>query len=126
MEQRTIEAYGYTITGTMDCKRQDDMTEEEFENYYGDNGGENCPYYEEDTREQNVYFMWRYCKWQVIQKKELKEMSTERLIGILVINSSSMTKSSKQTEEKVFMELSDRKVIDYDVMKAEYERIGMW
>lgn len=59
-------------------------------------------------------------------KKELKEMSTERLIGILVINSSSMTKLSKQTEEKVFMELSDRKVIDYDVMKAEYERIGMW
>ena len=53
-------------------------------------------------------------------------MSTERLIGILVINSSSMTKLSKQTEEKVFMELSDRKVIDYDVMKAEYERIGMW
>ena len=59
-------------------------------------------------------------------KKELKEMSTERLIGILVINSSSTTKSSKQTEEKVFMELSDRKVIDYDVMKEEYERIGMW
>ena len=59
-------------------------------------------------------------------KKELKEMSTERLIGILVINSSTMTKSSKQTEEKVFMELSDRKVIDYDAMKAEYERIGMW
>ena len=59
-------------------------------------------------------------------KKELKEMSTERLIGILVINSSSMTKSSKQTEEKVFKELSNRKVIDYDAMKAEYERIGMW
>ena len=59
-------------------------------------------------------------------KKELKEMSTEQLIGILIVNSSSMTKSSKQTEEKVFMELSDRKVIDYDVMKAEYERIGMW
>ena len=59
-------------------------------------------------------------------KKELKEMSTEQLIGILVINSSSMTKSSKQTEEKVFIELSDRKVIDYDKMKAEYERIGMW
>ena len=59
-------------------------------------------------------------------KKELKEMSTEQLIGILVINSSSMTKSSKQTEEKVFKELSDRKVIDYDAMKAEYERIGMW
>ena len=59
-------------------------------------------------------------------KKELKEMSIEQLIGILVINSSSMTKSSKQTEEKVFMELSDRKVIDYDDMKEEYERIGMW
>ena len=59
-------------------------------------------------------------------KKELKEMGTEQLIGILVVNSSSMTKSSKQTEDKVFMELSDRKVIDYDVMKAEYERIGMW
>lgn len=59
-------------------------------------------------------------------KKELKEMSTERLIGILVINSSSATKSTKQVEEKVFRELSDRKVIDYDVMKAEYERIRMW
>ena len=41
----------YFATGTMDCKKQDDMTEEEFENYYGDNDGENCPYYEEDTRE---------------------------------------------------------------------------
>ena len=59
-------------------------------------------------------------------QKELKEMSTERLIGILIINSSSMTKSSKQTEEKVFKELSNRKVIDYNTMKAEYERIGMW
>lgn len=59
-------------------------------------------------------------------KKELKEMSTERLIGILVISSSSVTKSTRQVEEKVFMELSNRKVIDYDVMKAEYERIGMW
>ncbi len=59
-------------------------------------------------------------------QKELKEMSTERLIGILVINSSSSTKSTRQTEEKVFKELSDRKVIDYDAMKAEYERIGMW
>lgn len=59
-------------------------------------------------------------------QKELKEMSTEQLIGILVTNSSSTTKSTKQVEEKVFKELSDRKVIDYDVMKAEYERIGMW
>ena len=59
-------------------------------------------------------------------KKELKEMSTERLIGILAISSSSATKSIKQVEEKVFKELSDRKVIDYEAMKAEYERIGMW
>lgn len=59
-------------------------------------------------------------------KKELKEMSTERLIGILIINSSSATKLTKQVEEKVFKELSDRKVIDYNTMKAEYERIGMW
>ena len=59
-------------------------------------------------------------------KKELKEMSTERLIGILIINSDSETKSTRQLEEKVFKELSDRKVIDYDAMKAEYERIGMW
>lgn len=35
-------------------------------------------------------------------KKELKEMSTERLIGILVINSISATKSTKQVEQKVF------------------------
>ena len=35
----------YFATGTMDCKKQDDMTEEEFENYYGNNDGENCPYY---------------------------------------------------------------------------------
>lgn len=59
-------------------------------------------------------------------KKELKEMSTERLIGILSINSDSGTKSTRQLEENIFMELSDRKVIDYDAMKAEYERIGMW
>lgn len=59
-------------------------------------------------------------------KKELKEKSTERLIGILVINSGSAKKSTKQVEEKVFMELTDRKVIDYALMKAEYERIGMW
>ena len=59
-------------------------------------------------------------------QKELKEMSTEQLIGILVINSSSMTKSSKQTEDKVFKVLSDRKVIDYDTMKSAYVRIGMW
>ena len=58
--------------------------------------------------------------------KELKEMSTEQLIGILVTNFSSTTKSSKQTEDKIFKILFERKVIDYDAMKAEYERIGMW
>ena len=31
----------------MDCKKQDDMTDDEFENYYGNNGGENCQYYDE-------------------------------------------------------------------------------
>ena len=35
----------YFATGTMDCIKQDDMTEEEFENYYVNHGGENCPYY---------------------------------------------------------------------------------
>ena len=35
----------YFATGTMDCIKQDDMTEEEFENYYANHGGENCPYY---------------------------------------------------------------------------------
>ena len=76
--------------------------------------------------EMNRVFYVEVLKMASYTKKELKEMSTEQLIGILIVNSSSMTKSSKQTEEKVFMELSDRKVIDYDVMKAEYERIGMW
>ena len=41
----------YFATGTLDCKKIDDMTEEEFDNYYTNNGGENCTYYEEDTRE---------------------------------------------------------------------------
>lgn len=58
--------------------------------------------------------------------KELKEMSTERLIGVLIIHSSSETKQSRQLEEKIFKELAGRKVIDYDTMKKEYERIGMW
>ena len=53
-------------------------------------------------------------------------MSTEQLIGVLISISDSMTKSAKQTEDKVFKVLSDRKVIDYDTMKAEYERIGIW
>lgn len=29
-------------------ENKDDMTEDEFESYYGDNGGENCTYYEEE------------------------------------------------------------------------------
>ena len=58
--------------------------------------------------------------------KELKEMSTEQLIGCLVLNCSSTTKVSKQIEDKVFKVLSDRNIIDYDAMRAEYERMGLW
>lgn len=58
--------------------------------------------------------------------KELTEMSTERLICVLVLQADSQTKASRQTEEKVFKILAERKVIDYDAMKKEYERIAMW
>lgn len=58
--------------------------------------------------------------------KELDEMRTEQLIGKLIMGSDSMTKSSRQAEDKIFKILSKRKVIDYEAMKAEYERIGMW
>lgn len=58
--------------------------------------------------------------------KELKGMSVEQLIGILVTNSSSETKSSRLTEEKIFKVLSTRKIIDYDTMKKEYEKMYMW
>ena len=58
--------------------------------------------------------------------KELEKMSTEQLIGVLVRKSSSATKASMQTEDKVFKELAKRGVIDYDTMKQEYESIGMW
>lgn len=39
----------YYSTGTMDCKLIDngEMTEEEIEDYYTNNGGENCIYHEE-------------------------------------------------------------------------------
>ena len=40
----------YFATGTLDCKKFDDMTEEEIYNYYTNNGGENCPYYEEERK----------------------------------------------------------------------------
>lgn len=62
----------------------------------------------------------------IYTKKELKEMSTERLIVILVIISSYCTKSSKQTEDKILKELHIRKVIDYDLIKSEYEKTGIW
>ena len=58
--------------------------------------------------------------------KELKEMSTESLICCLVLQSDSQTKTSKQTEEKVIKILAERKVVDFEIMKKEYERIGMW
>ena len=41
----------YYATGTLDCKQMDNMTEEEIENYYTNNGGENCTYYEESYSE---------------------------------------------------------------------------
>ena len=59
-------------------------------------------------------------------EKELKEMSTELLIIVLINMSNLTTNSAKQTENKVFKVLNDRKVIDYDTMKAEYERLLMW
>lgn len=37
----------YFATGTLDCSKIDSMTEEEINNYYTENGGENCSYYEE-------------------------------------------------------------------------------
>ena len=40
----------YFATGTLDCKKFDDMTEEEIDNYYTNNGGENCTYYEEERK----------------------------------------------------------------------------
>ena len=40
----------YFATGTLDCKKFDDMKEEEIDNYYTNNGGENCTYYEEERR----------------------------------------------------------------------------
>ena len=50
--------------------------------------------------------------------KELEEMSTERLIGILVISSGSTTKATKSTEEKVFKILEKRNVIEYKAMQT--------
>ena len=59
----------YFSTGTMDCKKQDDMTEDEFKNYYGNNGGENGRYYEENydngdivVKHENGYYGKLYGK----------------------------------------------------------------
>lgn len=38
----------YHETGLLDCKKFDDMTEDEIEDYYTNHGGENCAYYVED------------------------------------------------------------------------------
>ena len=59
-------------------------------------------------------------------KKELKEMSTELLIVVLVNMSNFTTNSAKETENMVFKVLHERKVIDYDTMKVEYERNALW
>ena len=58
--------------------------------------------------------------------KDLKEMTTEELIGKLVIGSSSTTKSTIQQEDKIFKVLAERNVIDYDAMKREFRRIHLW
>lgn len=58
--------------------------------------------------------------------KTLREMSNERLIGLLAILSHSETKSTRMTEDKIFKVLSERGVIDYDAMKNEYKRILIW
>lgn len=61
-----------------------------------------------------------------ITLKELREKTTEELIGALVMSSDSTTKSSKEQEKKIFKVLEERKVIDYEKMVKEYERIGMF
>ena len=45
----------YFATGILDCKKQDDMTDDEFEVYYGNNGGENCLYYEESNANNEIW-----------------------------------------------------------------------
>ena len=58
-------------------------------------------------------------KWQVIQKKELKEMSTERLIGILVINSSNGvdTMARKTSDGKYIPVVYDKGFVDMVELK---------
>lgn len=62
----------------------------------------------------------------VYSQKELRELSTERLIVILAQLGSSMKKSTLKTEDNIFKVLAERKMINYDAMKAEYENCGMW
>lgn len=59
-------------------------------------------------------------------QKELREYSTERLLVALVHSGSSMNKSAKKDEDNIFKVLAERNVINYDDMKTEYERCGMW
>ena len=66
----------YFATGTMDCKRQNDMTEDEFENYYVDNGGENCTYYEEENM-NSLLINYEICK----EIKEISEHLKEKIIN---------------------------------------------
>lgn len=58
--------------------------------------------------------------------KDLREMSTEQLISKAMSTSCSMTKAAQQQEEKVFRVLSERGVINFDAMKEELKRAGMW
>ena len=38
----------YFATGTMECKKMDDMTEEEIDECYTNSGGERCTFWEEE------------------------------------------------------------------------------
>ena len=61
--------------------------------------------------------------------KQLKEMSTEELITRLVIlcgSEGKVLKQDQQTEERIFKILAERKVIDYEAMKKEYEKNLLW
>ena len=44
----------YQSTGTLDCLNFDNMTEEEIMEYYTNNGGENCPYYQPSITEEEI------------------------------------------------------------------------
>lgn len=58
--------------------------------------------------------------------KELREMSTERLIIELVSGANTMGDSVRKKEEKIFRILEERNVIDYKVMEQEYKNKHYW